>query len=226
MEALFTHRSKLSEILRSNWQLAVLFPRLNIYWGFGEQTIEQYCTAHHLSADFVLMICNAYTFENFSPQTKDFIGFNYQNLTDFLLCSHIYYLQKRLPHIKQHLQHVVPPEHEMSAIVNRFFNDYTQEVQLHFEYEEHTVFPYITQLVSHQPHARYSMDKFEEQHDNMQNKLNDLISLVMKYLPSEWKNEERTSLLINLSSLLYDMQHHAHIEEHILIPYIKYLENK
>ena len=141
MESIFTRHTKLSEILRSNWQLAALFPRLHIYWGFGEQTIEQYCTEHHLSADFAIMICNAYTFENYSPQKTDFINFNCQDLTDFLLNSHVFYLQKRLPHIKQHLQHVVPAEHEMAAIVNRFFNDYIQEVQAHFEYEEKIVSP-------------------------------------------------------------------------------------
>ncbi|MBP5412132.1 MAG: hemerythrin domain-containing protein [Bacteroidales bacterium] len=226
MESIFTRHTKLSEILRSNWQLAALFPRLHIYWGFGEQTIEQYCTEHRLSTDFAIMICNAYTFENYSPQKTDFINFNCQDLTDFLLNSHVFYLQKRLPHIKQHLQHVVPTEHEMAAIVNRFFNDYIQEVQAHFEYEEKIVFPYISGLLSHSENTEYSINIFEEQHDNMENKLNDLISLVMKYLPSEWKNEERTSLLINLSTLLYDMQHHACIEEHILIPYVKYLEHE
>ena len=140
----FTTKTKLAEILHTNLQLVVLFPRLNILLGFGEKNIEQYCKKHHLSEDFIVLMCNVYTFNEYQPSHNDIINVNNNNLIQFLLSSHEYYLKERIPHISKHLHKtIINASQDISNIVLQFFNEYQKEVKKHFRYEEKEIFPYM-----------------------------------------------------------------------------------
>lgn len=221
----FTTKTKLAEILHTNLQLVVLFPRLNILLGFGEKNIEQYCKEHHLSEDFIVLMCNVYTFNEYQPSHNDIINMNNNNLIQFLLSSHEYYLKERIPHISNHLHKtIINASQDISNIVLQFFNEYQKEVKKHFRYEEKEIFPYMYDIQNKEKVQLKNKTLFEKHHINIEDKLNDLINIVIKYLPSQWQNQDRISLLMDLSFLLQDMKKHAIIEEKILIPYIKYLE--
>ena len=68
-------------------------------------------------------------------------------------------------------------------VIMRFFDGYRKEVENHFAYEEDIVFPYVRSVAGGQRIEGYSMETFEENHNNIDEKLNDLRNIVMKYLP-------------------------------------------
>ncbi|MBR0078710.1 MAG: hemerythrin domain-containing protein, partial [Bacteroidales bacterium] len=115
-----------------------------------------------------------------------------------------------------------PKNHK--EILQRFFHDYKTEVQNHFLYEEKTVFPYIEALRNGESGDGYSINQFEENHSNIEDKLNDLTNIFIKYLPGNIMPKERVSVLFDIFQLSGDLNKHSLIEEKILIPYVETIE--
>lgn len=84
-------------------------------------------------------------------------------------------------------------------MIQHFFNQYREEADKHFSYEEQHVFPYVEQLASGQT-AAYRIHDFEESHGDIEEKLADLISLIIKYLPGDTLPRERASILSTSST--------------------------
>lgn len=223
----FSREMKMSEVFHANLNLAMIMPRLGIEFGFGEKTIEQCCTQYHVDCDFFLMVCNVYSFAEYLPDEQSLKSLNLDQLLDFLLKSHNYYMQERLPHIENHWKKIVATADEsMQKILEKFYIEYSLEVCHHFNYEEEVVFPHIRALLAHQKRNDYSIAQFADIHSNIEDKLADLINIIIKYLPGKLETTDRISILRDINALSNDLNRHALIEDKILIPYVEYLENK
>ena len=108
----------------------------------------------------------------------------------------------------------------------RFFSEYRKEVENHFAYEEDIVFPYVRSVASGKNVEGYSMETFEENHNNIDEKLNDLRNIVMKYLPPACDTVTAIRALSRLCTLEADLEKHTMIENSILIPMVNRLEEK
>ena len=108
-------------------------------------------------------------------------------------------------------------------LLKRFYKEYQNEVKSHFEFEEEIVFPYITNLAQGVKSDSFTIETFEENHSNIEDKLSDLKSIIIKYLPGGVLQEERISVLFRLSE---DLEKHTLIEDKILAPYVELLENE
>ena len=72
----------------------------------------------------------------------------------------------------------------------------------------------------------YSVIQYKDHHDDIEEKLNDLKNLLIKYLPINQDQIVRRKLLFLLSELEFDLKIHSDIEELILIPLTMRLEKK
>ena len=70
------------------------------------------------------------------------------------------------------------------------------------------------------------METFEENHNNIDEKLNDLRNIVMKYLPPVCDTVAAIRALSRLCTLEADLEKHTMIENSILIPMVNRLEEK
>ena len=148
-------------------------------------------------------------------------------LIAYLKRSHLYYLDNRLAAIEQKLNDIgetCPVEHRQ--ILNRFFEGYKNEVISHFEYEERTVFPYILDVTVGSRPKDYRIEVFKENHSNIDDKLNDLKNIIMKYLQGSARGEEKINLLFDIFSLEEDLSKHSLIEDKILVPFVLKLEQR
>ena len=102
----------------------------------------------------------------------------------YLLRSHDYYLNRRLPHIAHHLEKIASmlPSRAGKAI-KQFFNAYVEEVREHFVHEETTVYPHISHLLSGNQRDKFKIKDFLASHGNLDDKLSDLVQIIFKYLP-------------------------------------------
>ena len=142
----FTPRMKMADLIAANHSLLLVLPRFGIHLGFGEQSVQEICDRYHLNVDFVLMIFNVYTFHDYLPDEDTFANTDLRPLVPYLLSSHRYYLNERLPHIERHLANVAAHAGERyGTILHQFFADYKSEVQDHFAFEEQQVFPILCQ---------------------------------------------------------------------------------
>jgi regulator of cell morphogenesis and NO signaling len=111
-------------------------------------------------------------------------------------------------------------------MVEKFFNEYKKEVDHHFEYENGTVFPYILHLIDDAKDESYSVIDYREHHDDIQEKLDDLKTLLIEHLPQTTNNSLRRKILFALFNLDFDLQVHSKIENEILIPQVEKLEKE
>ncbi|MBV5348689.1 hemerythrin domain-containing protein, partial [bacterium] len=73
-------------------------------------------------------------------------------------------------------------------------------------------------------YPEYSISSFEKEHSNMDDKMDDLTNIIIKYLPPNYDQNRGNAFLANLFLFEKDLKNHSRIEDHILIPKVKQLE--
>jgi len=222
---LFSSKMKLADMLLANYKLLLVLNRFDIHLGFGEKSIEEVCNKRGIPTSLFLLVCNVYSFSDYLPPKDKLQSFNAKDLIQYLHSSHAYYKEKSIPEINKKLTAIVTRINSKAALMlQRFYDDYQTEVLNHFNYEETVAFPYVDSLLNGNICKEYSISKFEENHSNIEEKLNDLKNIIIKYLPDADSPEELNDLLINLFELEDDLEKHTLIEDKILIPIVSQLE--
>lgn len=223
----FSKETKLFELMTNDRRLLQLLPRFGIGLGFGDHNVEQVCQTNHVNAALFLLICEIYSNGNFKPEKEELQQIDLSNLLSYLKASHRHYLDERFPHIEEHLQRIIDASgQKYGPMLSRFYGQYKQEVMRHIQYyEEEVVFPYIEALLNGQRTDTYKIDEFEHNHTNIQDTLDDMMNILLKYLPGDILPKERIEISLDIMELSDDLNRHSLIEERILIPYVESLEN-
>lgn len=222
----YTKKSKLAELINENPKLLKLLPRFNIQLGFGDHSVEEVCRMGDTNTDIFLLVCNVYTDPNTIPHLADYDDSDMDTLLAYLKASHRYYLDESFPHIEEHLERIIKaggPKY--GHMLQHFYNEYNEEMSRHFQYEEEVVFPYIIALRQGKKPEAYSIDQFRHNHSNIEDALEDMNSILVKYLPGDILPKERIEIATDIMELSADLISHSVIEEHILVPYVEHLEN-
>ena len=223
---LFSSDSRLSDLITAHPSLLSLLTRLGISLGFGDKLIADVCEQSGVDTDFFLLICNVYTFNNYVPSTAAILGTDMTGLVPYLEKSHKYYVDKRLPHIERHLDAIAKNlKGRIGQVFISFFEEYKQEVVAHFQHEERDVFPHIRALQSGERDRSYSMGEFLNTHSDIEGKLDDLLNIVFKYLPPQVDDDNVLDVVYDILRLSEDLKKHTFIEEKIMVPLVKHLEN-
>ena len=111
-------------------------------------------------------------------------------------------------------------------LIDKFYDDYDNEIINHFKYEEEVVFPYIESLMENNRacDTQYRIGQFEENHSNINEKLNDLKNIIAKYLDEKFSSPQRFELLNDIYGVENDLRKHSLIENKLLIPLVEKLE--
>ena len=226
-KTLFSKDAKLAELIAGDRRLLQLLPRFGITLGFGDRSVEEVCRMNNVSADLFLILCEIYTDNNFKPDHHALKHIDMSGLLPYLRASHQYYLDERFPHLEEHLQRIIEacgPKY--GPMLSHFYDEYKKEVMRHIKYyEEEVVFPYIEALLKGQHTDTYRIDEFEHNHTNIQDVLDDMMNILLKYLPGDILPKERVEISLDIMELSDDLNRHSVIEDHILIPYVESLEN-
>lgn len=220
---------KLAELVESDYKLLSILSRLGIRLGFGEISVSEMCRKYNLSEELFLIICNIYMSNgDYTPTADHLVGADLGDLTQYLHRSHLYYSQVVIPRLGEKMQQMMNSCDAIHRkILNTFYSEYCDEVSNHFDYEEHTVFPYIAALLAGNRSfdAGYSIEKFEDNHSDIDAKLCDLKSIIIKYLPETCPDELRNDVLGEIFRFEEDLFKHTQIENLVLIPLVEKLEN-
>ena len=222
----FSEKSKLYEMIATAPKLLQLLPRFGIQLGFGDHNIAEVCQANGVNTKLFLLICNIYADPAATLHPKDLEHVDMEGLLPYLLASHRYYLDERFPHIEEHLQKIIDAGGtKYGHMLSHFYKEYKQEVVKHFEYEEDVVFPYIDALLKGNPSSSFSIHQFRDNHSNIEDTLEDMMNILIKYLPGDILPKERIEISTDIIELSADLISHSLIEDQILIPYVETLEN-
>lgn len=218
---------KMADLLGMDYRLLTVIYRLGIKLGFGEKTVEEICRENGVNCDTFLLIANIYATNGYVPTTETMSAASAIDIVKYLHASHSYYLDHELKELDRLFSDLLDPCSGMQRnVIMRFFSEYRKEVENHFAYEEDIVFPYVRAVAGGEKVDGYSMETFEKNHNNIDEKLNDLRNIVMKYLPDICDTVLAIRALSRLCVLEEDLERHTMIENSILIPMVNRLEEK
>lgn len=227
----------MAEVIHLNHHLLPVLNRFDIYLGFGERSVEMVCKDHDLNLDFFLEIVNTFHDVSYFP-LHHLQGFKASILIDYLQKTHAYYLEFKIPEIGRFI-HQITRDESMQPIHKKllqdFFDSYQHELTTHINKEEQRVYPYVLKLenILDNPDAtaeelkeisKYSINEYEEDHDDVEAKLFDLKNIIIKYLPSSKNIRLLNVILHDVFELERDLNNHGHIEDLILVPIVENME--
>ncbi len=236
----FTPNTKMADVIHMDYRLIPIIGRFGIDYGFGNKTVADVCDYHSINVWFFLEIINSYHNPDYFPQ-KQMQNFSAQLIIQYLSNTHNYYLNIKIPEIEEYINEMEDLASEKNLknvkLLNDFFKEYKEELIKHFDREEKIVFPYILSLVKtmeDNPEDKTIIDKikkesieeYERTHDNIELKLSDLKNLIIRYLPPVLCKELCQRLLTELFRLEADLENHARIEDKVLVPKVKQIEQK
>lgn len=221
----FNINTKMSDLICDNFPLLLIITRFGIPLGFGEKTVGQVCEDNHVDAPTLLLLLNFTTHPEEVPSTEQLSHVNINSLLTYLSNSHSYFLDFRLPMIRQQLLAAVSNcQQEVGVVIRNFFDEYVEEVRKHMSYEEKTVFPYARKLAMGERDSHYNIKIFSKRHDQIELKITELKNLLIKYYPAP-SGYELNNVLHDIFSSEADLATHNLIEDHIFVPYMQTLEN-
>ena len=221
----FSEFMKLADLIEVNFKLLNVLSRFGISLGFGENTIKEVCERQGINLNSFLLICNIYTYDDYVPSAEMLAGADAGTIVDYLHKSHSVYMEKEFDSLEKNIKAMVEPCDAMQKkIVARFFADYKAQVENHFDYEESVVFPYVRSLKTGAGCEGYAIEQFEENHSNIDETLNDLKNIVMKYLPDTCDTVLRNEVLYRIFRLEEDLAKHTIVEDAVLIPLVNRIE--
>ncbi len=216
---LFSENTKMADALLTEGRLLYVLPCFGIEPGFGEKTIGQICAERAISTPLVTLVCNLYTFDDYTPEAALLRETPIEGIVDYLASSHRDYLEVRMPRITGAVLEL--PGGDM---LTAFCEKYRAEVVAHFRYEEEEVFPYIHRLLKGE-RPRYRISEYAGNHSDIDGALADLKNIIVKYLPRECTLERSRPVLQELFAFEHDLRKHTLLEDTILIPLVERLDN-
>ncbi len=228
---------KMADVVHLNHHLLHVINRFGIQLGYGEKTVSQLCTTHEVPLQFFLEIVNTFHDPSYFP-VESLLQFKASRLIEYLQQTHSYYLDFRIPEIENYIQRLENDssfDEAIKVLLLDFFGQYSHELTVHINKEEHRVYPYVLELEhflnsdrSNQDQLEllkaYSIHEYEEDHENVEDKLFDLKNIIIKYIPSPQDSRLLNLILHEIFELEKDLNNHQHIEDLILVPIVEKME--
>lgn len=226
-----TANMKMADLIIEAPSILILMEHFGLNFIVHEKTVEQLCEENTISLKVFISIANLYNGFHLSGNEN----FSNEDLSDIILYlknSHNYYEKEKYPEI-QSLIHELYSQNDSPEIklIDKFFNEYFEEVKEHLTYENVTAFPYFNSLLSNAGSVNkekivsgFSVMEYSEHHTDIESKLNDLKELLLKHVPVQKDRILRRKIILSLFDLEYDLSIHSTIEETILMPLIGELE--
>ena len=218
---------KMADLLDVDFSILGVFSRFGMSYGFGEATVKDVCDGMGIDPETFLIICKVYAFDGYRPSREQMEGACLEDIVRYLRLSHTYYLETMVPALAAAIEEMIAPCDDMhKKVIRKFFGDYKEELERHFDYEEKTVFPYVEAMIDSREREPYTIGEYEKNHSNVEEKLDDLKKLVTMYQPSQSRSQDCFRVLFYLYSLESDLERHTFIEDGILVPVVSRMEDE
>lgn len=199
---------KMSELLSQDRRAMQIVSRFGIPMGVGDKTIDTVCKEHGIHTPTFLAIVNSANTDLHSPKTEDI---DLPTLQMYLKNAHTYFLEFLLPRLRRQLIEAINPtdqSDQVAMLILRYFDEYVQEIRIHIQHEDEG-----------------QLEKHASDDQHIAQKLQELVSLIIKYYPANssypFANELLTTVLLGIYQTEEELQTHCAIEDEILRPAMK-----
>jgi regulator of cell morphogenesis and NO signaling len=214
----------MSDLISKNYSALLVLSRFGIALGFGDKSIGEVCRDNRVDTDTFLAIINLMVEDNRIISSSD-TQISLESLIDYLHNSHDYFLNYRLPEIREKLVTVLNEgQDDLNKAVVEYFDKFVAEVRKHMLYEDKKVFPYVKSLLKNENKDKYTIG-FSKQHEQIETRLTEFKNILIKYYPAKSTNEIN-SVLFEIFNCEKDLASHNAVEDFLFLPAIEELENK
>jgi len=218
---------KMANLISGNPSLLILMEHFDLDFIVHDKTIEQLCRENTINEDLFISFCDLYNGKN-TLNSENYTESDIENIIRFLKNTHNFYKNEKYIEIKGFIEELYQENNLPEVqLIGKFFDEYMDEVLEHLAYEDQTVFPYINHLLEDSSYAKvFSVKEYKDHHTDIESKLADLKSLLLKHIPLKERRSLRKKLLFSLSEFEYDLAIHSLIEDNLLVPLVMNLESK
>ncbi len=214
----------MASLICENHQMLIIVSRFGIELGFGDKTVEEVCKDNDVDCATFLAVVNLLLRHHDQGYKPAVDGLRAQDILVYLLSSHAYYLEVRLPAIREKLLRVMNDD-VISTLLIRYFDDFVQQIKTHLRYEEEVLFPYVQRLENCENSDDYSVDRFVAKHDNIDEPLSEFKDVIIKYHKGG-DSVELTGVIHDILHCSNDLMVHNIVEDRLLVPLIRQMENQ
>ena len=225
---IFSSEMKLAELIEADYSLLSILLRLDMQLPFGDVSVAELCRKYDVSAELFLMICQLYSSAEYVVDVERLGANDLKFLVSYLRASHRFYLGEFLPSIAKGFDGVLEQcDAKQQAVVGRFYRGYCDEVKAHLEYEEQHLFPYVEKLSAGELCGdSFQVGEVMDEHADICDKIDDIKSILIKYLPESCTIQQRYALLCDVFRMSDDLAKHTLIEIKILAPLARAVERR
>lgn len=217
----FTADDIMVDLVNYDYSLLPFLSRFSLPLGFGNMTIAEVCDGAGIDVNVFLLIINFII--SGVPDQEALDTLSPLEIVNFLKNSHDYFLGYKFPHIRNNLITALDQSHsDINPAIIRFYDDFVDKVTKHFRYEEKNLFPYVKSLVNGKP-RHYNIDIFIRQHDEVADSLAELKNIILRFYSTSVPNKMYDAL-VDIYNCEDDMESHNDIENQILVPMVKRIE--
>lgn len=220
---LYEPEDQMLSLIRDNYNVLQSLSAFGIGMGFGAKTVKEVCDSYGVDTFTFLAVVN-FIINGYHSQS-DIHHLDVRTLLLYLKASHRYYIDFQLPFLRKELVEALAESDRLGKLIIKLFDEYARFITHHMKFEEQTLFPYVENLLKGESEVGYDIETFSKHHDQTNDKLKELKSLIIKYLPSDpLRSNMLTATLYDIYNLEEWLVLHANVEETIFIPAIKEME--
>lgn len=212
-------------LINDNGSLLFVMSRFGIPLGFGDKTVAEICAAREVDVATFLAVANFTSGKQWDDQELSLA-----QLMDYLKRAHVWFLEFNLPSIRRKLIEAIDcsGKDEVALLLLKFYDDYVDEVRVHMEHENQTVFAYVESLLKGFLNRDYTIETFAARHSNrdsrLADKLAELKSVIIRYYPQKGNGDMLHSVLFDIINCESDIANHCLVEDRIFVPAVQRLE--
>lgn len=228
-----------AEIVTADYRTADVFKRHGIdFCCGGKVSLQDVCSKKRLNSDLLLSELEQTTAS--APPADDVNEWQAGQLAQYIVETHHRYVTENAPLILQYaakVARVYGERYPETVQVARLFELVSEELAHHMQKEEVILFPYVVQLIDAQrrgvaanrPHfgsVKNPIRMMEAEHENAGNLLHQIAELTNHYTPPADACNTFRVLYAKLWDFEADLHRHVHLENNILFPKAKELEQE
>ncbi len=218
---------KMSDLIFDNYSLLMVMSRFGLSLGFGDKNVKDVCEAQGVDYKTFLAVANFISEEQYS-YNDDENAFSISSLMEYLKQAHTYFLDFCLPAIRRKLLEALDCSRtdNVAFLILKFFDEYAKEVRKHMEYENQAVFTYVEEVMKGKLSDTYNIATFASKHNQIETKLTELKSIIIKYYPEKENNNLLNAVLFDIYNCEHDLASHCQVEDYMFVPAVRQIERR
>jgi regulator of cell morphogenesis and NO signaling len=229
----------LLEIVNNNPLLASVVDRFGIPYSRWTLTLEKACETDDINMPLLLEMLKAFADNKHFPKVE-LTQLPLQSIIEYLIKTHVYYINSRLPRIEQFIDLLVDHYGKFDMhlyLLKDYFQDYKRDMLAHICIEERNLFPYVLKLLKTNADTlttnqlynlleENAITRFINEHHHVEDELVEIRKRLNNYSEANNHKIQITTLFYELRLFEIDLLTHGKVEDEILIPRAQEIEEK